>query len=118
MEKLLRSLERVRGYPEPVRRRFFWFSIAGSVFVIGAVWLVTLPWQLQNTRIETAVQDESGQPTLSETLGQGSAAVSDLARGALRDWLLKEAPKEDVVEVLEETIPTSQEALPRLPRAE
>lgn len=122
MERFSNFIQRLRGYPEALRRQIFWFSVVGCVLGIGALWLFTLPWQLKTFQQNDVAQAEQAQPTLSETLGQGGAAVGDIAKSALRDWLLgggnNSVDNTSILEPEEEASFPQEENLPRLPRAE
>lgn len=121
MERTLRFIERLRGYPEPVRRQILWLGVIAFCLVIGAVWIVTLKWQLRHAAvIETNESRAAARqlPGIGKGLSGNAAVIEDAARDALRSFLLGDETNQETVSEQSEGIVAPQQELPRLPEAE
>ena len=93
MEHALQFIERLRQFPEPIRRQGLWVSVILVTLVIGALWLVTLSWQLKAPQEPKEQPAESGTTALPgawESVRASGASAGEELRGFLRTLLLSD----------------------------
>lgn len=95
MERLLHFIERLRRYPEPIRRQILLLSAAVITVIIAVFWAISLRWQLGSSLPSAgdAVFREEARSSVREGFAKSGAVLGDRVRDALHDVLLGDEPK-------------------------
>lgn len=92
MERFFGFIERLRQYPEAVRRQILWVAVALAGAVIAAAWIAALSWQFHGVRADVEQPPEDGErlPEPAEAVRNQQRALTGELREALRGFLLEQ----------------------------